>query len=66
VNQSPLQPPVLRARDAAPYLGIALSTLWWKARTDPDFPKPRKLSARTTVWSRAELDAYLMRAGVAA
>ncbi len=60
-----MQPPVLRARDAAPYLGISRPTLWRKARTDPDFPKPRKLSAGTTVWSRAELDAYLMRAGVA-
>ncbi len=59
-----VQPPVLRARDAAPYLGISIPTLWRYARTDPDFPKPRKLSARTTVWSRVELDAYLMRAGV--
>lgn len=60
--KTPSQPPVLRAREAAEYLAIGLSTLWWKAKREADFPKPRKISQGITVWSRVELDAYLMRA----
>jgi prophage regulatory protein len=48
----------LRPAKAAEKLGIGLSTLWLKAKTDPDFPKPFKFSARTTVFFEHELDAY--------
>lgn len=51
----------LRAREAAIYLGIGLSTLWHRAKTDPMFPKPRKLGERVTIWMREDLDAFLAR-----
>ena len=54
------QPPaVLRAKVAAKYLGIGLSSLWRKAKIDPTFPKPIKLGERTTVWRLADLDTWL-------
>ncbi|WP_438860008.1 helix-turn-helix transcriptional regulator [Achromobacter spanius] len=53
------QPAALRAGAAATYLGIGVSTIWQKAREEANFPKPRKMSARTTVWLREDLDAYL-------
>lgn len=56
---APLDSPVLRASSVAKYLDIGRSTVWALARECPDFPKPRKLSNRTTVWLRAELDAWL-------
>lgn len=49
----------LRAKHAAEYLGIGLSTIWHRAKTDPDFPQPTKLGPRTTVWFTADLDAFL-------
>jgi prophage regulatory protein len=49
----------LRPADAAQKLGIGVSTLWKKIRTDPDFPQPIAISARITVFMEAELDAYL-------
>lgn len=55
------QPPsaAMRAEAAGAYLGVSASSVWVKSREDPKFPKPRKLGNRTTVWLRAELDAYL-------
>jgi len=49
----------LRPAETAKKLSIGLSTLWLKAKTDPDFPKPFKLSERTTVFYEHEIDAYL-------
>lgn len=54
-------PAALRPRAAAQYLGIGESSIWRKAKTDPNFPKPRKLGERVTIWMRDELDAYLER-----
>lgn len=51
----------LRAREAATYLGIGISTLWRRSKTDPTFPKPRKLGQRVTIWMREDLDAFLAR-----
>lgn len=53
-------PNVLRARDAAAYLGIAEST-FWKRVSDGEFSRGIKQSPRCTVWRREELDAYLAR-----
>ena len=49
----------IRAKEAANYLGIGLSSLWRKAKIDPTFPKPIKLGERTTVWRLADLDTWL-------
>lgn len=49
----------LRPAMAAQKLGIGLSTLWAKAKNQPDFPKPVKTGPRTTIFLEQELDAYL-------
>lgn len=49
----------LRAKEAAAYLGIGISTLWRFAKEKPDFPKPRKIAPRCTAWMRADLDKFL-------
>lgn len=51
----------LRPSAAAKKLDIGLSSLWHKIKHDPDFPRPFKLSARTTVLFNDELDAYLVK-----
>jgi prophage regulatory protein len=54
VNHNFLRPP-----QAAKKLGVGLSTLWEKVRLDPEFPRPLKLSTRTTVFVEGELDGYM-------
>jgi prophage regulatory protein len=49
----------IRPSKAKAKLDIGLSTLWAWSKTKPDFPKPFKLSARTTVFFEDEIDAYL-------
>jgi prophage regulatory protein len=49
----------IRPAKAAVKLDIGLSTLWSKAKNDPDFPKPFKLGPRTTLFLENELDDYL-------
>lgn len=49
----------IRAKEAASYLGIGVSSLWRKAKIDPTFPKPIKLGERTTVWRLSDLDTWL-------
>jgi prophage regulatory protein len=49
----------LRPKAAAQYLGMGESTLWRLAKDNPSFPKGRKITARMTVFIRAELDEYL-------
>lgn len=50
----------LRARDAAAYLGISISTLWRWA-SEGRIPRPIRLSARCTVWPRQGLDDFIRR-----
>ena len=48
----------MRVKEAAAYIGIGVSTFWlWVSKGK--LPKGRKLSARTTVWRKSELDAFL-------
>jgi prophage regulatory protein len=51
----------VRPAKAAEKLAIGLSTLWLKAKHDPDFPKPFKLGPRTTIFLENELDGYLAK-----
>jgi prophage regulatory protein len=46
----------IRPAQAAEKLGIGVSTLWARAKREPDFPKPVKLSTRTTIFVERELD----------
>jgi len=36
------------------------STVWYKVKTDPDFPRPVKIGG-ITGWIESEIDAYLLR-----
>lgn len=54
-----IQRRVLRPAQAAEKLAIGLSSFWLKVKTDPLFPRPFKMGARTTVIYEHELDAYL-------
>ena len=48
----------LRPQHAAEYLGISRATLWRWIKERHDFPKPRHLSSRCTVFDLAELIAW--------
>lgn len=54
----------LRPKQAADFLGIGRATLWRWAKERHDFPKPRRLSARCTVFDMAELEAWRNAQGV--
>ncbi|MBO9649694.1 MAG: AlpA family phage regulatory protein [Variovorax sp.] len=47
----------VRARQAAPLLGVSLPTYWRYAKR-PDFPVARKLSRGVTIWIEDELIAW--------
>lgn len=48
----------LRPKHAAEFLGIGRATLWRWSKERADFPKPRRLSSRCTVFSMDELAAW--------
>jgi len=49
----------MRPTEAAKKIGVALSTLWGKAKHDAEFPRPVKISANITIFFEDEIDAYL-------
>lgn len=49
----------LRPRQAAARLGIAVSTFWAWAKSDPDFPKLVRFGSRCTSVSALALDEYI-------
>lgn len=49
----------IRPRKAAQKLGIGLSSLWVRVKSEPGFPQPVKLGPATTVFMEHELDAYI-------
>ena len=51
----------IRVNELAKYLGIGVSTCWIKSKHEKDFPKPRKISSRITVWNKAEVDLWVRR-----
>lgn len=51
-------PQSARPKAAAGLLGIGIATLWRWAKERNDFPKPRKLSSRCTVFDVNELLAW--------
>lgn len=55
------QRPTMRAKDAAAFLSVGVSTFWrWVA--EGKIPKGTKLAARTTVWRRSDIEAFLKEA----
>ncbi len=53
-----LTPKVLRAKDAASFIGIGVSTFWRWVK-DGKIPEGTKLSTRCTVWHVRDLETYL-------
>lgn len=53
-----IPPKVLRAKEAAAYLGIAKSTFWRWVK-DEVLPEGTELSPRCRVWEVADMDAFL-------
>lgn len=49
----------VRPKRAAEMLGIGLSTLWDRVRTDEDFPELIKLSPKVCVMRVADLEDYV-------
>lgn len=54
----PIRPTSIRAAEAGSVLGVHVATVWGWAKSKPDFPKPRKLSPRCTVFDLGELIAW--------
>ena len=51
-----------RAEEVARYLSMGLSTVWVKSKdVNDDFPNPRKISARISVFKKSELDDWANR-----
>ena len=53
-----MQKQTVRPIEAASLLGIGLATLWRWVRERKDFPRPRRLSSRCTVFDAPELLAW--------
>jgi predicted DNA-binding transcriptional regulator AlpA len=50
----------LRLRQVLDRIPVSRST-WWKGVRDGIFPRPVKLSARTTAWRESDIDALCNR-----
>ena len=51
-----------RAEEVAKYLSIGLSTVWVKSKNDDDeFPSPKSISSRISVWKKSDLDNWVNR-----
>lgn len=48
----------LTVQQVADRFGVHKMTIWLWARERPEFPKPVKLSARTTRWKQADIQAF--------
>ena len=50
-----------RPKELAKYLGMGESTIFKKMKSDPDFPRPTKVSQQVTVWDIRDIDNYMAR-----
>jgi predicted DNA-binding transcriptional regulator AlpA len=53
--------PFVRVREVAAMTLLSEREVWRRARSDASFPKPRKVSARVTVWVRREVERWQER-----
>ncbi|AJX30112.1 prophage CP4-57 regulatory protein (AlpA) [Burkholderia pseudomallei] len=60
-----LQDRYLRPAGVAQKLGVCVASVWARVKSDPAFPRPIKLSARTTVFAESEIDAYVRQRAAA-
>lgn len=54
-----MQSQFLRVKQVADTFGMSVATVWRKAKTDPQFPKPVKVSEGITGWPSDEVRAYM-------
>jgi prophage regulatory protein len=54
----PITGPSTRPTQAAQLFGVHIATIWRWVAQRPDFPRPRKVGPRTTVFDTAELLAF--------
>jgi prophage regulatory protein len=53
---------IIRDKRVAEKIGAASrATVWRKAKSEPDFPKPVKVSEGISGWVEAEIDTWLER-----
>ncbi|MYM41805.1 helix-turn-helix transcriptional regulator [Duganella qianjiadongensis] len=50
---------LINVQQVANILCASVSGVWEKAKSQPDFPKPFKLSAKQTRWKLSEVNAYI-------
>ena len=54
---------MLRVSEVADMLSVSTATIWnWVSKdrhSNPNFPIPRKLTSKVTVWKLSEINAYL-------
>ena len=53
------EPRYARVKKVAEYCNVHTSTIWRWTAENPNWPRPKKWSARTTVWDLNEIDAFL-------
>lgn len=51
--------PFLRVAQVAERTGLSVREVWRRSRSGGDFPRPRKLSVRKTVWVADEVDGWV-------
>lgn len=54
----PISAPSVRPAQAAQFFGVHISTIWRWVAERPDFPRPRKVGPRTTLFDSSELLAF--------
>ena len=50
---------LLRPKQTAEMLGCGVSTLWRWAKTLDNFPQPKKISSKITVWKESDLLSWI-------
>jgi prophage regulatory protein len=50
---------LMRPKSVCEMLGISKATLWRWVKSDDSFPKPLKLTGKTTVWWSSEVHAWV-------
>ena len=50
---------IIRVKEVARKTGFAVSTVWWKVKNEPDFPRPAKIGLNSTGWVESEIDDWI-------
>lgn len=58
-NKDILDKQFLTPKETAFYLNVSITTLWRFGKNIKDFPKPKRLTSKTILYKRKELDEFL-------